>query len=406
MGCRSLPATQGETVSNPADRDPGAAPGQADENARIAEYFGVMIGQDRQTEQLTTPKQLFRSFSYERRDLAPFIETEDYRPESARRFWDAFSPPNFEQQRGPQDQAAYFVPSSEAFVLNTVKRYNDYWSNRISNTDPQHARWSAYGAIIWADSNQHSRMGSSSVCRLTGKVDSVRIPKQAYFAYRVIQNDNPDSHIIGHWNYPADTKKPIYVAANYVDSVELFVNGVSKGKTSEPRDGFIYTFPDVAFAPGSIKAVGYKAGKAVTQHEIKTVGEARSIKLTPHTGAKGLLADGSDVVFFDVEIVDAQGNRCPLDEGRVDFEMTGPGVWRGGVNVGIVKSTNNKYLNTECGINRVFIRSTLTPGTIKLTATRNGLKAGTVQVQSKRVEIVNGLTREQPQMIAGPVPAR
>ena len=76
------------------------------------------------------------------------------------------------------------------------------------------------------------------------------------------------------------------------------------------------------------------------------------------------------------------------------------------MNEGIVKSTNNKYLNTECGINRVFIRSTLTPGTIKLAATRDGLKPGTVQVQSKRVDIVNGLMRDRPQTMARPVPVR
>ena len=71
-------------------------------------------------------------------------------------------------------------------------------------------------------------------------------------------------------------------------------------------------------------------------------------------------ADGSDVVFFDVEVVDAQGRRCPTDEARVDFKVDGPAIWRGGYNSGIPNSVNNLYLDTECGINRVAIRSTLT----------------------------------------------
>ncbi len=62
--------------------------------------------------------------------------------------------------------------------------------------------------------------------------------------------------------------------------------------------------------------------------------------------------------------------------------MKGPGVWRGGYNSGVVGSTNNLYLLTECGINRVAIRSTLKPGTITLTATRSGLKPATVEVAS------------------------
>jgi len=91
------------------------------------------------------------------------------------------------------------------------------------------------------------------------------------------------------------------------------------------------------------------------------------------------LADGSDVAFIDVEVVDAKGNRCPTDETRVDFEATGPAIWRGGYNSGIPGSTNNKYLNTECGINRVSVRSTLTPGTITITAKRDGLKPAVIQ---------------------------
>jgi beta-galactosidase len=75
----------------------------------------------------------------------------------------------------------------------------------------------------------------------------------------------------------------------------------------------------------------------------------------------------------------------------VDFKLDGPGIWRGGYNSGLAHSVNNTYLNTECGINRVSIRSTLKPGTITLTATRAGLKAGTVKIESKAVKIRDGL---------------
>ena len=111
----------------------------------------------------------------------------------------------------------------------------------------------------------------------------------------------------------------------------------------------------VYYAPGSLKAVATKDGKVVAQHELKTVGEAKSLKLTLHTGPQGLAADGSDVALIDFEVVDAQGNRCPTDEARVDFAVTGPAIWRGGFNAAKLDSTNNLYLNTECGINRVSI---------------------------------------------------
>jgi hypothetical protein len=84
----------------------------------------------------------------------------------------------------------------------------------------------------------------------------------------------------------------------------------------------------------------------------------------------------------NVEVVDAGGHRCPTDEARIDFDLTGPAIWRGGYNSGIVDSTNNRYLSTECGINRIAIRSTTTPGTITLTARREGLVSGTLELRS------------------------
>jgi beta-galactosidase len=107
------------------------------------------------------------------------------------------------------------------------------------------------------------------------------------------------------------------------------------------------------------------------------------------------------VALIDFEVVDAQGHRCPTDEARVDFAVIGPAVWRGGFNAGKLNTTNNLYLDTECGINRVAIRSTLTPGSITVTATRAGLTPATVKVESKPVEIVGGLTRTLPQTLPG-----
>ena len=108
------------------------------------------------------------------------------------------------------------------------------------------------------------------------------------------------------------------------------------------------------------------------------------------------------MAFIDFEVVDVQGNRCPTDEARVDFSVQGPVIWRGGLNSALENSTNNLYLNTECGINRVAIRSTLRPGAITVTATRVGLTPATVKIESKPVEIIGGLMRALP--LTMPVP--
>jgi beta-galactosidase len=231
---------------------------------------------------------------------------------------------------------------------------------------------------------------------LTGKVDAVRLPKEAYYVYRVMQNPAPDIHIIGHWTYPTDTVKTIYVAASHCQSVELFVNGKSQGVVTTPTNGYIFAFPEIAFAPGLIKAVARADRKIVAQDEIQTAGEAKALKLTAHTGPGGLQADGSDVAFFDVEAVDAQGRSCPTDEARVDFKVTGPAIWRGGYNSGLTNSVNNCYLQTECGVNRVALRSTLTAGAITLAASREGLEPARIEVQSKPVKIKDGLIEMVP----------
>jgi beta-galactosidase len=166
--------------------------------------------------------------------------------------------------------------------------------------------------------------------------------------------------------------------------------------------GYIYAFPDIAFEPGTIKAVASKGGQVVAQQEIKTAGAPASIKLTVHTGPKGLQADGSDVALIDFEVLDADGNRCPTDEARVDFSVDGPAVWRGGIDSAMLNSTNNLYLSTECGINRVAIRSTLAPGTITLRATREGLAPASVQIESQAVEIRDGLGLHLPPSYRGP----
>jgi beta-galactosidase len=370
MGCRSL--TQPEAVA-------------------AAEWSGTMLG---------------GPYKDDVRDREPLIETEDFRDEGARRFWDDYSPPYYGFKKGPTDTWNY---NSETFAVAQVKRYWNFYSNRISNTDPAHAKYSAYASIYFTDEDADGRQDSSEVSRVSGKTDAMRLPKEAYFVERVMQNEKPDIHIIGHWSYPLTqpngnpTVKTMYVVANNVDSVELFVNGESKGKLTTPDSGYLYTFPNIAFVPGAIKAVGYKGNKVAATYELKTAGPPAAIKLTLHTAPGGMRADGEDIALIDFEVVDAKGERVPTDDARVDFSWSSPGgtasatapaIWLGGYNSGKIDSTYNLYLNTEDGINRVAMRSTLTPGTIKVTATRDGLKPATVTFDTSPVIVTDGLSQE------------
>ncbi len=362
----------------------------------VSEYYGVMVGQDRRTDQLTGLKDIFRGYSMERRDRAPLIETEDFRNEGARRFWDDFSPPFFGFKKGPKDTWEH---TSESFALAAVGRYWAYWQNRISNPDPAHSKWSGYASIYFSDSDADGRQNSSEVCRVSGKVDAVRLPKDIYFTHRVMQSETPDLHIVGHWTYPAGTRKTVYVICN-CPAVELYLNGRSIGKSASPHDGFVFAFPNVAWQPGTLKAVGMtKDGKVACSQELTTAGPSVAVRLTPLVGPGGLRAVGADVALIDVEVVNAKGKRCPTDHGRIDFAVKGPAIWRGGYNSGKVNSTNNLYLDTECGISRVALCSTFSPGQISVTASRPGLVSQTISIQSNPATIHDGLTAHMPRRL-------
>ncbi len=131
-----------------------------------------------------------------------------------------------------------------------------------------------------------------------------------------------------------------------------------------------------------------------------TVGAPVALRMKPITGPGGLRANGSDVVLIDVEAVDAKGDRCPTFQQRVDFEVEGPGVWRGGYNSGKIKSTNNTYLDLEAGINRVAVRSTRTPGTITVRVNGAGLKPASIVIASAAVNEANGYLTELPELPA------
>jgi beta-galactosidase len=315
MGCRTL-------------NDPATTP--------IAEYYGVMVGQDARTDALKGPMAMFRAYSAERRDRAPLIETEDFRDEGSRRYWDDYSPPYLGFKKGPNDTYHW---NSETFALAAAGRYWAYWTNRISNSDTAHSKWSGYASIYFSDSNADGRQDSSEVARVSGKVDAVRLPKSIYFAHRVMQNPQPDVHILGHWTYPEATKKTVYVIAN-TQAVELRLNGQLFKKVSTPKNGYVFEFSDIKWEPGTLTALALNDGKEVARHELVTAGPALRIKLTPVVGPAGFLADGADVALIDVEVVDEQGRRCPTDDARVDFTITGPAIWRGGYNSGKTGSTN------------------------------------------------------------------
>lgn len=318
----------------------------------------------------------------------PVVEGEYNREESPRRVWDHASPPNFGY---PEAKGQTYQLTSEQFATNQVGHY----VKKLGA--PEHA-----GGANWlfSDSTSGGRV-AVEVARTSGEVDAVRLPKEAYHVTAAMFRADPQVHIIGHWTYPAKTKKTVYVAANGED-VELFLNGKSLGH-GKVSDRYLFAFKDIAFAPGELKAVASRDGKVIATTIKRTTGKPVALRLTPITGPGGLLADGSDVALFDVEAVDTNGERCPTFQKRVDFDLTGPGTWRGGYNSGKINSTNNLFLDLEAGINRVAVRAGRTPGKLTVTARAKSLKPASASVESLPFA---GDRPKLPEVSLGTAPAR
>lgn len=306
----------------------------------------------------------------------PVVEGEYNREESPRRVWDDQSPPTFGYAAVPGKIQTYRL-NSEEFALNQISHYLKKLGPKSHSGG---ANW------IFSDSTSGGRV-ETEVARASGEVDGVRLPKEAYYVLQTMWRDDPRVHIIGHWTYPAGTKKTIHVVANNdADTVELLLNNKSLGR-AKPSQTCLFTFPDVVFAPGTLTAVSYREGKKLAGQTLRTAGPAVALRMTPiENPASGFIADGSDIALIDVEAIDADGNRCPTWQDRVDFALTGPAIWRGGYNSGKINSINNTWLDLECGINRVAIKSTPDAGRITLTARAPGLKEATLEIVAQAAE--------------------
>ncbi|MEO5564594.1 MAG: DUF4982 domain-containing protein, partial [Chitinophagaceae bacterium] len=308
------------------------------------------------------------------------------------------TPPYHKDGDGPLyngQNASIYNRNMESHATENVKRWYEYWAERPGTGK----RVSSGGVnIIFSETNTHHR-GAENY-RRSGEVDALRIIKQNYYSHQVMWDgwvdvEKPRVHIIGHWNYESGVQKDIFVVSS-ADKVELKINGKSAG-FGKQSDRFLFTFKNIKWTPGTISAVGYDAnGKELCTTQKITVGPPKALRLTAIKRPVDFIADGHDLSLIEVEVVDAKGNRCPTALNLINFALSGPAEWRGGMAQGPGNYILSKELPVEGGVNRVLIRSTTKPGVITIKATSSGLTASSVIVTTKALEVVNGLSKILP----------
>ena len=230
-----------------------------------------------------------------------------------------------------------------------------------------------------------------------GAVDLVGIEKDRFYLYRSHWNKGEETlHILPHWNWQGREGEvtPIFVYTNY-PTAELFINGKSQGKRTKdlsvsletPRDGlqrqprYRLMWMDTVYQPGEVKVVAYdEQGNEVATRAIRTTGKPYAIKMTLENDH--IKADGEDIAYVRVQIVDREGNVVPTATNEVTFKAKGAGHFHAAANgdaTCIVPFQSNKQ-PAFSGQLTAIVQAGKKGGTIQLTASARGLKSDTITV--------------------------
>ena len=240
---------------------------------------------------------------------------------------------------------------------------------------------------------------------LFGIVDLAGLPKDRYYLYRSHWNKEEETlHILPHWTWPGREGEttPIFVYTNYT-SAELFINGVSQGirtkdtsvtlenswdeeseKSLKRQSRYRLMWMDTKYEPGTVKVVAYnEAGEAVAEKEVKTAGKPHHIELSVDRAT--IAANGKDLAFVTVSVVDKDGNLCPMADNLIEFSVTGAGHYRAGANGNSVSLElfHEPKMRVFSGMMTAIVESNDTPGTITLTARAKGLKSAKIVIKSE-----------------------
>jgi beta-galactosidase len=235
-----------------------------------------------------------------------------------------------------------------------------------------------------------------------GIVDLAGFPKDRYYLYKSVWTREPMVHILPHWNWAGREGQNIPVMAyTNCDEVEVFLNGKSLGRKargSEPvelpvgpnvsKEGKFSSklrlLWQVAYEPGTLRAVGYKGGKPVVKDEVRTAGAPAKISMVPDRMT--IAADGSDLSFITIRIEDKDHNLVPAADNLVQFKVDGPGkiaaVDNG--NPASIESFQAGQRKAFSGLCLLVVRSQRgQAGRIRITSSSTGLEGARTDVVSK-----------------------
>ena len=296
-----------------------------------------------------------------------------------------------------------------------------YADHQSSGYDTEHCSWSnipdkdfaladdypwTMGQFVWTgfdylgEPSPYDTDAWPSHSSLFGIIDLASIPKDRYYLYRSLWNQNAHTlHILPHWTWPGreGLRTPVMAYTDWPEA-ELFVNGVSHGRqrrltqqqAAQSTDSlalmrrFRLIWPDVTYTPGRIDVVAYDAnGTAVDTATVHTAGRPHHIKLSSSRPALAATAD--DLAYITASVVDRDGNLCPDQSRLLKFKVTGAGSYRASANgdAACIRPFHLPEMETFAGQLTVIVQSASKPGTLKLQVSAPGLKSGIIEIPVK-----------------------
>ena len=220
-----------------------------------------------------------------------------------------------------------------------------------------------------------------------GIIDLASLPKDRYWLYRSVWNtESPTLHVLPHWNWPGREGEitPVYVYTSY-PSAELFINGRSQGIRTKNRNSNLERYRlmwnEVRYEPGEVRVVAYDAeGRQAAERIVRTPGKPWALRLS--VDRKTLAADGRDLAYVTVGVVDRAGNPVPTEHREVRIEVSGAGHFRAVANGDptSLESFCEPHMHLFNGMLTAIVGSGDRPGELVVKASARGLKSAELRI--------------------------
>ncbi len=289
-------------------------------------------------------------------------------------------------RRWPKDGKTKFKEGNAEFAASAYDNVSAYWGSTHEETWKEVKKYDhVSGLFVWTGFDYlgeplpYPWPARSSYF---GIVDLAGFPKDAYYLYQSEWTNKPVLHLFPHWNWTAGKKVDVWAYYNNADEVELFLNGKSLGTRSKKGEE-LHVVWQVNYQPGVLKAVSKKNGQVVLVKEIQTAGKPAKIELLADRSE--LSADGKDLSFITVRILDEKGVVVPNADNLVQFKLEGEGTIAG-VDNGFQASLEPfkaDYRKAFHGLCLAIVQSKVKAGELKLIATSVGLKEASVLIKVK-----------------------